>query len=69
MKILFFKIKSPFGSLVSSISRPIRNFFRKIKIIAKGNSVALPYNSTLIKLARRPKNNPMGATIDTKSDN
>ena len=37
MKILSFKIKSPFGTLVSSISRPIRNLFRKIKIIARGN--------------------------------
>jgi len=37
MKILFFKIKSPFGSLVSFISRSIRNFFRKIRIFSKGN--------------------------------
>ena len=37
MKILLFKIKAPFGTLVSSISRPIRNLFRKIKIIARGN--------------------------------
>ena len=37
MKILFFKIKSPFGSLVSFISRSVRNFFRKIRIFSKGN--------------------------------
>jgi hypothetical protein len=37
MKILSFKIKSPFGSLVSFISRSIRNFFRKIRIFSKGN--------------------------------
>ena len=37
MKILLFKIKAPFGTLVSSFSRSIRNLFRKIKIIARGN--------------------------------
>ena len=37
MKILLFKIKTPFGTLVSSFSRSIRNLFRKIKIIARGN--------------------------------
>lgn len=37
MKILSFKQKSPFGSLVSSISRNIRDFFRKIRIFSKGN--------------------------------
>ena len=37
MKILLFKIKAPFGTLVSSFSRSIRDLFRKIKIIARGN--------------------------------
>ena len=37
MKILFLKIKSPFGSLISFISHSIRNFFRKIRIFSKGN--------------------------------
>ena len=30
-------------------------------------SVALPYNSEFIKLAIRPKNNPIGATREIKS--
>ena len=37
MKILSFEIKNPFRSLIVLISRYIRNFFRKIKIIARGN--------------------------------
>ena len=37
-------------------------------IIANGNSVTLPINSTLIKLAILPKNNPIGATVETKSE-
>jgi hypothetical protein len=37
-------------------------------IIAKGKSVILPYNSVPIKLEILPSNNPIGATIETKSD-
>ena len=35
---------------------------------AKGKSVTLPYNSVFIKLETLPRNNPIGATMDTKSD-
>ena len=38
-------------------------------IIAKGKFVTLPYNSTFIKFANRPKKIPIGATVATKSDN
>tara|TARA_B100001123_G_C15265011_1_gene1008086 strand:+ start:119 stop:943 length:825 start_codon:yes stop_codon:yes gene_type:complete len=37
MKILNFKKKRPFGSLISSIFRNLRDFIRKIKIFLKGN--------------------------------
>ena len=36
--------------------------------MAKGKSVTLPYNSVFIKLDILPKNKPIGATIETKSD-
>jgi len=37
MKILSFKKKNPFGSNISSIAKKIKNFFRKIRILIKGN--------------------------------
>jgi len=37
MKILSFKFKRPFGSLISNISSKVRNLSRKIKILIKGN--------------------------------
>jgi hypothetical protein len=37
-------------------------------IIAKGKSVTLPYSSVLMKLEILPRNKPIGATKDTKSD-
>ena len=45
MKILSLKIKSPLGSFISSISRHIRNFFRKIRIFSKGNYFVTNNNS------------------------
>ena len=37
-------------------------------IIAKGKSVTLPYSSELMKLEILPRNKPIGATNETKSD-
>ena len=37
-------------------------------IIAKGKSVILPYSSVLIKFEILPRNKPIGATIEIKSD-
>ena len=37
-------------------------------IIAKGKSVTLPYNSVLIKFEILPRNKPIGATKEIKSD-
>tara|TARA_B100001123_G_scaffold413360_1_gene511657 strand:+ start:1744 stop:2565 length:822 start_codon:yes stop_codon:yes gene_type:complete len=37
MKIFSFKIKKPFGSIGSFFSSKIRSFFRKIRVVIKGN--------------------------------
>ena len=37
MKILSFKIKNPLGTYVSSIAKKIKKFFRKVRILIKGN--------------------------------